>query len=189
MMLDRAIVLRFAMVTGPRAAVVMCGVGGVAGFGSQIVDLTGQLPEHATKEYATRKASTVEGVVWHHSASSSQSIKSIADYHVQANKWPAIAYHYAIGSDGRVYKLHATTTVSYHAAGYNKRTIGVVLLGNYHTTEVPPAMEASALALQEFLKDEYKLVYAWMHKETKATACPGKYAEEFLKPTLYGKRP
>lgn len=185
----RAATVRLAMVTGPRALVVMGGVGGAAGFGSQVIDLTGQLPVDMKRSYLLRPVERIEGMVWHHSATNGQTIKSIADYHVQVRKWPAIAYHYAIGYDGRAYKLNDVDRITYHAEGRNSKTIGVVLIGNYQERELTEAMKATAVKMEEYLSAEYHLKYVWLHRETKATACPGRYATDFLDPLLFGPRP
>ena len=185
----RASVLRLALVTGPRAAIVMGGVGGALGYGSQVVDLVGKLPVDVDRQYVRRDTAKIEGLVWHHSATTGQTIRSIAEYQVEVRKWPAIAYHYAIGYDGMVYRLNPVERVSYHAEGRNSRTIGVVLIGNYHERDVSEAMKASIVKLQEHLSNSYQLKYVWMHRETKATACPGKHAAAYLLPLLYGPRP
>lgn len=175
------------MVLAPRAAVTMTGTGAAIGYGSSWHDLRGSLPTNGT--YGSRPESDVEGVVWHHSASRGQSIRNLAQYHTMVRGWPGIAYHFAIGWDGVIYQMNDVTTLSYHAQGYNSKTIGVVLVGNYEEREITDEMAESIVMLNEYLKDRYSLKFAWTHCETKATICPGKYAREMLDDLLYGDGP
>lgn len=184
-----AFLIRIFGTVALRGAVTMTAAGSVAGFGSNFHDLRGELPHRTDMTYSTRPESQVEGVVFHHSATSGQSIKSIAHFHTEVRKWPAIAYHFAIGYDGVVYELNDVTRASYHAQGHNRNTIGVVLIGNYESRELTEEMENSIIMLNEYLKDRYNLKFAWMHAEARATLCPGKNAKAFIRPYLYGPRP
>ena len=172
-----------------RGAVTMGAAGAAAGYGSNFHDLRYELPHRSDIEYVRRPVEQVKGVVFHHSATNGQSIKSIAQFHTEVKKWPAIAYHFGVGYDGVVYQLNDITRTSYHAQGHNRNTIGVVFIGNLETREMTPEMENSFIMLNEYLKDEYDLEFAWMHGETKNTKCPGKYAKAFIRPYLYGPRP
>lgn len=187
--LMRPLLARTVSVIAPRATAVMLGGGLLTGFGSQVIDLRGQLPVSETRHYGQRQLSAVQGLVWHHSATAGATIHSIAEYHVEVKKWPAIAYHYAIGWDGVVYVLNDATTISYQAQGYNSHTIGVVLIGNYEEHEMSDAMKASAARLEDHLADKYGLQYVWLHRDTKATLCPGKYAAAWLRGLTYGRKP
>ncbi len=175
------------MQVAPRAAVAMTGTGDMIGYEASIHDLRGTLPTNGT--YGTRDIEDVQGMVWHHSATTAQSIKTIAQFHTMTKGWPGIAYHFAIGWDGVIYQMHDVETVSYHAQGYNSKTIGAVLIGNYDQREMTPEMEEAAIALSEYLRDRYDLKFSWLHRDTKATACPGKYAAEFLQEIQYGPLP
>lgn len=181
---------RLLMKIAPRAAVTMGLAGAGIGYGTSFHDLRGQLPVDPDAHYAERPLSDVKGVVWHHSATSqTATLNSIAKFHVEVRKWPAIAYHFAIDKDGVIYQLHDVTTASYQAQGYNRKTIGIVLIGDMERQEVPLAMEESIIVLNEYLRDEYHLEFAWLHNETKPTKCPGFNAEFVLAPYLYGPRP
>jgi hypothetical protein len=172
-----------------RGAVTMTAAGSAVGYSSNIIDLRDQLPRRPDVEYRYRIENEVDGIVWHHSATRAQTIRSIADYHTRVKGWPEIGYHFGVGHDGRIYQLLDVKKWSNHAQGYNRRTIGVVLIGNYHEREMPEAMKSSVLYLQEYLCDTYNIDYVWLHRDTKPTACPGNYASEFLKNIQFGPRP
>ena len=187
-MWQRALI-RLALVIAPRAAVTMVGVGEVVDYGSTFHDLRGQLPARHDVSYAKRKLSDVQGVILHHSATKGQTINSIASFHSEVRGWPGIGYCFAIGWDGVVYQLHDVETISYHAQGYNKHSIGVVLIGNYHERDLTPEMEESLVMLVEYLRDKYGLKYFWLHRDCKPTICPGNYAADFIRPLQFGPLP
>lgn len=172
-----------------RPALVLTTVGGVTSYGSEIHDLRGQLPVSPTSTYGKRPMEAIRGVVFHHSATRGATISSIADMHIEQRKWPGIAYHIAIGYDGKIYLLHDLTTVSYHTAGNNYRNIGVVLIGNYHERETTPEMEAAILKVMSWLGEQVDLQYVWLHRDVRPTACPGKYAVPYLRGIQFGELP
>lgn len=165
--------------TLPRAAITMATATSM-GFAAQIKDLSGTLPESQSSMYGERPAEWVNACVWHHSATKGQTIRTIAQWHVEVNGWPGIGYHYAIGWDGSVYQLHPITTWSYHAQGYNRTTIGVVLVGNFQERGLTPEMESSILKMREHLAEEYGITQHVLHRDLKATLCPGDSAALFL---------
>jgi len=178
MPLVRRAAMRFIL----RPAVVMAGVGSAGTYGSQVHDLRGKLPVHQQKVYPTRELEEVTGVVFHHTATRGATLRSVADFHINGRGWPAIAYHIAIGYDGKVYLLNDFTTASYHSAGYNRRNIGIVLVGNYQEREMTPEMKDAVLKVLEWVKSEVDVQHILLHSDTKATACPGKYAITYLRP-------
>jgi hypothetical protein len=177
--------LAFRMVLRP--AIVLTSAGSVSSFGATFHDLRGELKTNGS--YAQRELSDINGVIYHHTATENQTFDNIAEFHTEVRKWKGIAYHYGIDADGVVYILNDPTSISYHSQGYNKHNIGVVLLGNYEKNMMPEDMIDSFIMLNEDLRDEYKLDHAWYHGQTKATACPGKYAKAAIKPYLYGDPP
>lgn len=172
-----------------RPAVVITSVGSVGSYGSEVHDLRGELPIHSTKVYPERDIEDIRGIVFHHTATKGQTLRGIADFHVNGRGWPAIAYHIAIGYDGQVYLLHDFTTASYHTSGYNRGNIGIVLVGNYQERELPLEMKKSILMVLEWVESEVEVQHIWLHKDAKATACPGKYAINYLRPLQYGPKP
>lgn len=197
--------IRLFTVLAPRAAVTMTAAGAGTGFHSQMVDLTSvvsvtpgpeisderadildisnALPRHASRVYPTRDTSIIRGRVWHHTATSSTATwRNIAYGHVSGREWAGIAYHRGIDSEGNIAILNDLSVISNHTQGYNTRWCGLVLLGNYHTNDLSPAMKASIETLRG-LMDNAGIRDELLHLETKATACPGKYAAAHLRAT------
>lgn len=158
----------------------LCVAVGLGSTEVPLIDLRGKLPTNG--EYPPRDMGKVTAIVVHHSATKGQTIRSIAEFHTTTKGWPAIAYHYAIGYDGKVYLLNDPERRTNHAQGVNSRTIGVCLIGNYQEQPVPPEVIRSFIHLRAFINTTYGQKAVLWHRETKATDCPGRYAIEALDP-------
>lgn len=185
----RRIAHRWVTKIALRGAVTMSAAGGAAGYSSDFIDLRDRLPRRHDAEYRIRSIHDVQGIVYHHSATNGQTIRSIAEYHTRAKGWPEIGYHYAIGYDGRTYQLLDVTKWSNHTQNHNRRNLSVVLIGNYHERQMTQAMKEACLRLQEYLSEEYSIQWVWLHRDTKPTACPGDHAVGFLRTLQFGPPP
>tara|TARA_R110000803_G_scaffold149543_2_gene214951 strand:- start:78 stop:587 length:510 start_codon:yes stop_codon:yes gene_type:complete len=99
-----------------------------------IQDISGNLLKHATKTYAFRDTKTIDRIVVHQTDSADQgkfSAYNVANYHVNTNNWAGIGYHYFITDDGSVYQTNQDDVVSYHASGYNNRSLSVAITGDH----------------------------------------------------------
>ena len=90
-----------------------------------------------------------------------------------------ISYTFVIFPSGRIYEGHSIGRVGAHTAGRNSVSAGIALAGNYETNQVTAEQVASvAWLLNEGIDNgwwtEPKLDGG--HRDTKATACPGKNA-------------
>lgn len=203
----RSFLLRVLIVLLPRGAVTMTLAGSAIGYQSSFVDMTyvpspdvpvvgavitdisESLPHHPTKVYPLRKASQVHGLVWHHTATpEGEPITNMATYHIMQRGWAGLAYHYAIQGK-TIFKCNNPLSITNQTEGMNTATIGVVLVGNYEENEPSEDTKKSALKLDEYLNTEWDFRFICLHKDTKATLCPGKYAEKYLRQFCYGKVP
>ncbi|CAI9741613.1 peptidoglycan-recognition protein SC2-like [Octopus vulgaris] len=90
----------------------------------------------------------VEYFVVHHSetescsttASCDKLVKSIQNYHMDNKGWEDIAYNFLIGGNGEVYEGRGWSVEGTHTIGYNSKSIGICLLGNFENEE--PTTEA-----------------------------------------------
>ncbi len=170
----KTIAYRIAAKAVIRGAVCM---GCVVSFdGIPFIDLRGKLP--ITGEYPIRSMERVDAIVIHHSATRGQTIRSIAEFHTATRGWPSIAYHFAVGWDGKVYQLNDVERRTNHAQGFNSRSIGVCLIGDYEAHPVPPETVHSLIHLIEVLNSEYGPLRIVLHSETKQTKCPGYWGRE-----------
>ncbi|XP_039752491.1 peptidoglycan-recognition protein LB-like [Pararge aegeria] len=133
----------------------------------------------------TSLSTPVELVIIHHSyqpgacfntEDCSTAMRSMQDYHQLSNGWDDIGYNFAVGSDGQAYEGRGWDRVGAHAAGFNIRSIGIVLIGDW-VSIVPPEIQLEttkqliAVGIQlGYISPEYRLVG---HRQVRATECPG----------------
>lgn len=125
-------------------------------------------------------------IVIHHSGSNVDNLKSINNSHIN-NGWDGIGYHFIIGNgvktiDGKVEETfryrqlkdgaHALTPDLF----YNKHAIGICLIGNFNEMNPSEKQMISLKNLILSLKGEFSIFNKniMIHKEVKATECPGK---------------
>tara|TARA_R100000322_G_C5444544_1_gene191412 strand:+ start:895 stop:1425 length:531 start_codon:yes stop_codon:yes gene_type:complete len=99
-----------------------------------IKDLSLFLLKHPTKRYNFRDTSTIDRIVVHQTATEDNgqfTAYNIASFHVNTNDWAGIGYHYLITDDGTIYQTNPDNVSSYHASGYNTRSLGVAITGDH----------------------------------------------------------
>jgi hypothetical protein len=88
-------------------------------------------------------------------------------------------YTFAFTPAGLIFEGHPVDEVGAHTQGHNTAGAGFVLVGNYETDRPTPAqLDAVAWTLQEGKRRGW-WKYAELdggHRDTKATACPGRHA-------------
>ena len=106
----------------------------------------------------------------------------IKAFHTRVRKWTDIGYHVVIENvEGTYIPILARpwNQSGAHAPGYNSTSLGVCLVGNFETGPIPIAQYRCAITtvrwLCQFLQIPYRNVLG--HRETKATACPGKHID------------
>ncbi|MBT4385119.1 hypothetical protein HOD30_05240 [Candidatus Peregrinibacteria bacterium] len=141
-------------------------------------------------------------IVVHHTAStkylsdSKRAGRAIYNYHAGTRGWGDIGYHYLIGTDGKILegRKGGPEVIGGHTGGYNGGTIGIALLGDYHTEDSMPGKMAESLAnLIYDLSEDYEIDPGKTskfrgekssnllgHRDLTATACPGNYTHDYL---------
>lgn len=101
-------------------------------------------------------------------------LRKIERYHRETRRWAAIAYHYLVGKDGRVYEGRPAQFQGAHC-GDNTHNLGISVIGDcHHNLPLPRQLSA----LKAFLDDQRKrhdvpLRRVYGHRELKPTICPG----------------
>lgn len=142
-----------------------------------ICDLVDVLPRHPQRSYPLRDRTAIDRVVVHHSATPAHTTPaSMARYHVRHHGWPGIGYHFVVAAGGECYRTNAIETHAYHAAGYNRRSVGVCFVGNFMEKAPPPAQLAAGARLAGWLLAQLTLAPDAVvgHGEVMATDCPGR---------------
>ena len=91
-----------------------------------------------------------------------------------------IGYHYVITLDGQLHRGRPLEEVGAHAQGYNAKSIGICMVGNFEQRRPSAKQLASFVALVDWLRDTARLgarpkftVHRWVDKNH--TVCPGRY--------------
>lgn len=92
-----------------------------------------------------------EFVVHHSEGPTTQTIKSIQNFHMDVRGWSDIAYSFLVRDDGTIYEGRGWLTVGAHATGHNTSGIGVCYIGQNAPTE---AAKRSIRALYDYACDQ-----------------------------------
>lgn len=125
-------------------------------------------------------------IVIHHTASRDVSSQTIHNVHLR-NGWIGNGYHFLIRANGNVETGRPHRTIGAHVSGFNSRSIGVGIVGNF-MTRLPSIPQLEALAeLLEYIKTLYPDINRiCVHKDLDATLCPGtKFHEWIMKQEWY----
>lgn len=125
---------------------------------------------------ALKARKTTTHIVLHHSGTTSGTIQSFHDYHINHNKWAGIGYHFVVYKNGEVWRGRPENTQGAHAPAVNSVSIGICFVGNYESeSEMPIAQINAGHELLEYLKGKYYGLIVVKHKDVTNTTCPGRH--------------
>lgn len=119
---------------------------------------------------------TTEMIVIHHTAREDMSLADIHELHL-TKCWAGIGYHKVILPDGTVGEGRPERMIGAHALGANRRSIGIVVDGNFEEEAPSSAQMDSLVQLTQALMGKYhvSLEHVLPHRAvTQGTACPGR---------------
>ncbi|XP_070152810.1 peptidoglycan-recognition protein SA [Polyergus mexicanus] len=82
------------------------------------------------------------------------SVDNIRSYHMDQLGWDDIGYSFLIGGDGNVYEGVGWTHEGAHTYGYNKKSVGIVFIGNFDKKQASQKMLNAAHQLIECGKSQ-----------------------------------
>ncbi|XP_070571270.1 peptidoglycan recognition protein 3-like [Ptychodera flava] len=124
-------------------------------------------------------------VILHHTAgrrcstyeSCCAEMRSIQNFHMDGRKWWDIGYTFCVGEDGRVYEGRGWNVQGAHSIGYNAKSIGLCILGNFVNDSPNKAALDAAQKFLEYCVENNKLTPDYTlygHRQSKnGTVCPG----------------
>ncbi|CAF0751633.1 unnamed protein product [Didymodactylos carnosus] len=88
---------------------------------------------------STKLTTPVSHVVIHHTTGATctakntciSRMKGFQNYHMDTNGWVDIGYNFLVGEDGNIYEGRGWTLVGAHCVGYNSKSIGISVIGDY----------------------------------------------------------
>jgi N-acetyl-anhydromuramyl-L-alanine amidase AmpD len=84
-----------------------------------------------------------------------------------------VGYHYLVRADGTVEKGRPDDKQGAHVLGYNDKSLGIAVAGNFVSESPPEAQLASLVRLINGLKMEYPAAQVVRHRDLQGTDCPG----------------
>ncbi|MBN2086863.1 N-acetylmuramoyl-L-alanine amidase [Candidatus Peregrinibacteria bacterium] len=115
-------------------------------------------------------------------------IRAIYYYHAISRGWGDIGYNYLIDPLGNIYegRYGGDNVIGAHALCYNNGTIGIAIIGNYQTENVPEPAQQALISLIASRAKIYRidpkgtsnirgdnLPNIIGHRDVRATSCPG----------------
>jgi len=58
-------------------------------------------------------------------------VRSYQNHHMDGEGWNDIGYNFVVGEDGNVYEGRGWDAVGLHALGYNGKSIGICIIGDF----------------------------------------------------------
>lgn len=123
----------------------------------------------------------------HHSATESTDpsvVRRIQKNHMEGRGFGDIGYHFLIDARGKIYQGRSLRWQGAHAYGANNiANIGICLLGDFDSHPPTEAALRSLEGLVDALRERHQIARARVvgHRELKATDCPGRYLEEWVR--------
>ncbi|HED65685.1 MAG TPA: N-acetylmuramoyl-L-alanine amidase, partial [Planctomycetes bacterium] len=129
----------------------------------------------------------------HHTATDSTDpgvIRRIQKNHMEQREFGDIGYHFLIDGSGRIFQGRDLRWQGAHADRANNiANIGICLLGNFNEERPTAAALHSLEGLIEALRGRHHIERSRVlgHQELKATDCPGRYLEEWVRAYRTGR--
>ena len=131
---------------------------------------------------ALSRRSRTDLIVIHHTASRPDiTVEDIHQLHID-NDWAGIGYHLVIYPDGSVHQGRPLDTMGAQCEGYNNRSIGVNLTGNFEMEQpTQEQVDALVLLLSDLMR-QYNIPPEQVtgHNVWNQTACPGRNLDAIL---------
>ena len=131
---------------------------------------------------ALSRRSRTDLIVVHHTASSPDiTVEDIHAMHI-GNDWAGIGYHLVIYPGGSVHQGRPLDTMGAQCEGYNNRSIGVNLTGNFEIEQpTQEQVDALVLLLSDLMR-QYNIPPEQVtgHNAWNQTACPGRNLDALL---------
>ena len=105
-----------------------------------IVDLTEDLPRHASKRWPTRSEEEIKYLIIHHTVTSPNlTPQRLAQVQVENQDLPGITGHFFIGADGTIYQTNPLNALSEQAGEFSRAGVGILFPGDF--TDTIPTQE------------------------------------------------
>ena len=129
----------------------------------------------------TKHTGAWQGIMVHHTATDkNQTVNFIRKLHLKRG-FGDVGYHYLLQRDwnGKYHLKKGRDTVYQGAhcdvGNYNNTYIGLAIIGNFEEQKISESELQDLKDAIEHLKKKFNVSKVKLHRDVKATACPGKY--------------
>ena len=134
---------------------------------------------------------THEYIIIHHTSSNrdNTSVQDIDSWHKE--RWPNfksslgwfVGYGYVIFGNGDIHQTREDDEEQAHTKGWNSKSIGICLTGDFRYWEVSPKQKVALKVLLNRLRESYRrtLKNVLVHGEIARTECPGDNLAKWVK--------
>lgn len=113
-----------------------------------------------------------ELIVHYSEGPTTQSVRSIQDFHMDGRGWSDIGYNFLVDVKGRIYEGRGWLVQGSHAPGHNTSGIGVCMIGR-DGDATPAAKKAIRWLYDEAVRLAGRNLAKLGHRDVYATSCPG----------------
>ena len=113
-----------------------------------------------------------ELIVHYSEGPTTQSVRSIQDFHMDGRGWADIGYNFLVDVKGRIYEGRGWLVQGSHAPGHNTSGIGVCMIGR-DGDATPAAKKAIRWLYDEAVRLAGRNLAKLGHRDVYATSCPG----------------
>lgn len=136
----------------------------------EIINISDQLPRHASKKWPKRDFSLLQGNIIHHAASEAP-IRNQALYHVNSHGWPGIAYTWCIQNE-QIYQTNWLDDRTTHASGANDIAWGICVVGDLSKRPITDFERRAITGLVLMTREYRKSLWVKGHNQVSKTSCP-----------------
>ncbi|MEU8796128.1 N-acetylmuramoyl-L-alanine amidase [Spirillospora sp. NPDC048819] len=113
-----------------------------------------------------------EFVVHYSEGPTSQSVRSIQDFHMDGRGWADIGYNFLVDVKGRIYEGRGWLVIGAHAPDHNTSGIGVCMIGR-DGDATAAAKRSIRWVYDEAVRRRGRSLKKLGHRDVYATSCPG----------------
>jgi len=113
-----------------------------------------------------------ELIVHYSEGPTTQSVRSIQDFHMDGRGWSDIGYNFLVDVKGRIYEGRGWLVQGSHAPNHNRSGIGVCMIGR-DGDATPAAKRSIRWLYDEAVRRAGRNLAKLGHRDVYATSCPG----------------
>lgn len=134
-----------------------------------------------TVAWATR----TEFIVHYSEGPTTQTVRSIQDFHMGGRGWADVGYNFLVDIEGHIYEGRGWLTVGAHAPGHNESGIGVCMIGR-DGDATAAAKRSIRWLYDEAFRRSGRSLKKLGHRDVYATSCPGDQLYEWVRAGMPG---